>query len=75
MNNFSKKLGTWIFSLFLTSQAYAQSCTVTSAMLEQFKQLPREQQVQLAAQYGIDLSQILMDSTPKALQLQPPLNS
>lgn len=57
MNNFSKKLGTWIFSLFLTSQAYAQVAP-SPAMLEQFKQLPREQQVQLAAQYGIDLSQI-----------------
>ncbi|OEY70970.1 sugar transporter [Rheinheimera salexigens] len=42
-------------SLF-TTEALAQ--TVSPAMLEQFKQLPRAEQERLAKQYGIDINQL-----------------
>ncbi len=60
MNKFSKKFAALLFSLFVSVPIIAQTVptTPTPEMLEQFKQLPREQQVQLAAQYGIDLKQI-----------------
>ncbi len=63
MNKFSKKIVALFFGILLSAPLSAPisaqtAPTPTPAMIEQFKQLPREQQVQLAAQYGIDLSQI-----------------
>lgn len=50
-----------LFSCFvLPLQVLAQS--VTPAMMEQLKQLPRAQQEQLAKQYGIDLSELGLDT-------------
>lgn len=45
----------WAALLFSTA---VSAVTPSPAMIEQFKQLPAEQQKQLAAQYGIDLNQL-----------------
>ena len=59
MVNFVKYLA---FSLFFALPLYSFAQTVTPAMMEQFKQLPRAQQEQLAKQYGINLSELGLDS-------------
>lgn len=59
MVNFVKYLA---FSLFFALPLYSLAQTVTPAMMEQFKQLPRAQQEQLAKQYGINLSELGLDS-------------
>lgn len=51
-----------VFALPLASAAQ----TVTPAMMEQFKQLPKAQQEQLAKQYGIDLSELGLDGTAQS---------
>ena len=67
----------WAALLFSTA---VSAVTPSPAMIEQFKQLPAEQQKQLAAQYGIDMNQLnaqgaqTEDAMPAAdpqLQLSP----
>jgi polysaccharide export outer membrane protein len=52
--------------LFFALPFYTVAQTVTPAMMEQFKQLPKAQQEQLAKQYGIDLNELGLDSTSKS---------
>ncbi|MEH8021241.1 SLBB domain-containing protein [Rheinheimera metallidurans] len=60
MVNFFKLLA---FFLLLAVPILAAAQTVTPAMMEQFKQLPKAQQEQLAKQYGINLSDLGVDSS------------
>lgn len=67
----------WAALLFSTA---VSAVTPSPAMIEQFKQLPAEQQKQLAAQYGIDMNQLnaqgaqtedAMQAADPQLQLSP----
>lgn len=67
----------WAALLFSTA---VSAVTPSPAMIEQFKQLPAEQQKQLAAQYGIDMNQLnaqgaqtedVMSAADPQLQLSP----
>ncbi|WP_445427661.1 SLBB domain-containing protein [Alishewanella sp. HL-SH05] len=53
--SFFRTLALSAAAVFFTASATAQ---ITAAQIEQFKQLPRAQQEALAAQYGVDLSQL-----------------
>jgi len=66
----SKGILACVTSLFIAFNALA--VTPSPAMIEQFKQLPPEQQQQLAAQYGIDLSQI-SNAGAQGAQAQTPV--
>jgi polysaccharide biosynthesis/export protein len=61
--NFVKFL---LLSIFLLVPLHVTAQSVTPAMLEQLKQLPRAQQEQLAKQYGIDLSELDSDGSKQA---------
>jgi polysaccharide export outer membrane protein len=52
--------------LFFALPFYTVAQTVTPAMMEQFKQLPKAQQEQLAKQYGIDLNELGLDSASQS---------
>ena len=63
MVNFVKYL---TFFLFFALPFYTVAQTVTPAMMEQFKQLPKAQQEQLAKQYGIDLSELGLEGSTQS---------
>lgn len=63
MVNFVKYL---TFFLFFALPMYTAAQAVTPAMMEQFKQLPKAQQEQLAKQYGIDLSELGLEGTTQS---------
>lgn len=70
MIKLSKGILACMTGLFIAFNALA--VTPSPAMIEQFKQLPPEQQQQLAAQYGIDLSQI-SNAGAQGAQAQTPV--
>lgn len=57
--------------VFLSAGATAQQ--ITAAQIEQFKQLPRAQQEAIAAQYGVDLSQLTGPAVATPMQPAPSL--
>lgn len=57
--------------VLLSTGAVAQQ--ITAAQIEQFKQLPRAQQEALAAQYGVDLSQLTGPAVATPMQPAPSL--
>jgi polysaccharide export outer membrane protein len=50
--------------------AKAMAVTPSPAMIEQFKQLPKSEQLKLAKQYGIDLNQLNLDNNQKKIKTE-----
>lgn len=57
---------------FLSAAITAQAQTISPAMIEQFKSLPRPQQEALAKQYGINLSDLGLGGGQSATRLAAP---